>query len=140
MNIDKLSSIRGRESRDFYDKIITEVRIEGKRITPDWLIKQCVAKEEYVYLNSLIDIVREGIDHAFNLGKFFAEKQLSFEACIILTRYYEYESKLTRFMEIALYRKNELLNMQIEKDLEWDEFRPVSYTHLDVYKRQVHDI
>lgn len=123
MDIEKLSTIRGREDVDFYRKILTEVRVEGKRITPDWLIRQYVAKEEYVYLNSLLDIVREGINHAFNLGKFFAEQKLFFEACIILTRFYEYESKLTRFMERALYCENELRNIQVDKNLEWDGFR-----------------
>lgn len=120
---EKNECIRGRQDIDFYKKIITEVKVEGKRITPSWVIKQQIAKEEYVYLNSLLDIVREGMEHAFSLGKTLSEKKLYFEACIILTRFYEYESKVTRFVNIVESRKEELASFQIDKAFKWDEFR-----------------
>lgn len=120
---EKNEYIRGRQDIEFYKQIITEVKVEGKRITPSWVIKQQIAKEEYVYLNSLLDIVREGMEHAFSLGKTLSEKELHFEACIIITRFYEYESKLTRFINIVKSRTNELTNCQIDKELKWDEFR-----------------
>lgn len=116
-------SVCSRQNIDFYKKIITEVNVEGKRITPDWVIKQQIAKEEYVYLNSLLDIVREGMDHAFCLGKALAENELYFEACIILTKFYEYESKYTRFVKIVKSRKEELVSFKIDKESRWDEFR-----------------
>jgi len=115
--------LRRRGNKEFYEKIITEVKIEGRRITPDWVIKQQVAKEEYVYLNSLLDIVREGMNHAFGLGKIFSSKGLFFEACIVFTRFYEYESKLSRFIEIVNYRKRELEAFHVDKALVWDTFR-----------------
>lgn len=120
---EKNECIRSRQDMDFYKKIITEVKVEGKRITPSWVIKQQIAKEEYVYLNSLLDIVREGMEHAFSLGKILSEKELYFEACIIITRFYEYESKLIRFVNIIKSRKEELTSFQIDKALKWDEFR-----------------
>lgn len=120
---EKNESIRNRPDIDYYKKIIMEIKVEGKRITPNWVIKQQIAKEEYVYLNSLLDIVREGMNHAFTLGKKLSEKKLYFEACIILTRFYEYESKLVRFINIVESRKEELTNYQIDKTLKWDEFR-----------------
>ena len=120
---EKSECIRSRQDIDFYKKIITEVKVEGKRITPRWVIKQQIAKEEYVYLNSLLDIVREGMEHAFNLGKMLSEKNLYFEACIILTRFYAYESKFTKFVDVVKSRKEELVSFQIDKALKWDEFR-----------------
>lgn len=120
---EKNEYIHSRQDIDFYKKIITEVKVEGKRITPSWVIKQQIAKEEYVYLNSLLDIVREGMEHAFSLGKTLSEKELYFEACIILTRFYEYESQFTRFINIVKSRKEELVSYQIDKALKWDEFR-----------------
>lgn len=115
--------LRGRGNKEFYEKVITEIKVEGKRITPDWVIRQQVAKEEYVYLNSLLDIVREGLDHAFGLGKIFSDKGLYFEACIIFTRFYEYESKLSRFIYVVNNRKSELEEFHIDKALIWDDFR-----------------
>lgn len=120
---EKNEYICSRQDIDFYKKIITEVKVEGKRITPRWIIKQQIAKEEYVYLNSLLDIVREGMEHAFTLGKMLSEKKLYFEACIILTRFYEYESEFARFINIVKSRKEELESFQIDKALKWDEFR-----------------
>ena len=120
---EKNEYICSRQDIDFYKKIITEVKVEGKRITPSWIIKQQIAKEEYVYLNSLLDIVREGMEHAFTLGKTLSEKKLYFEACIILTRFYEYESEFERFVNIVKNRKEELESFQIDKALKWDEFR-----------------
>lgn len=120
---EKNRNIRGRQEIDFYKKIVTEIKVEYKRITPNWVIKQQIAKEEYIYLNSLLDIIREGMNQAFNLGKVLLEKNLYFEACIVLTRFYECEAKLTRFIKIAEYRKDELVSSQIDKELKWNEFR-----------------
>lgn len=120
---EKSECIRSRQDIDFYKKIITEVKVEGKRITPRWVVKQQIAKEEYVYLNSLLDIVREGMEHAFNLGKMLSEKKLYFEACIILTKFYAYESEFTKFVDIVKSRKEELVSFQIDKAFKWDEFR-----------------
>ena len=71
---EKNEYICSRQDIDFYKKIITEVKVEGKRITPRWIIKQQIAKEEYVYLNSLLDIVREGMEHAFTLERRFQKR------------------------------------------------------------------
>lgn len=133
--------LRGRENKEYYDFIITEVKVEGKRITPDWVIKQQVAKEEYVYLNSLLDIVREGMDSAFNLGKVFLEKKLYFEACIIFSRFYEYESKLSKLIDIVISRRNELEEYHIDKALVWDAFRLDQLREtIDNWKKEVPEL
>lgn len=121
--IEKIECLRGKHNNDFYSNIITEVKVEGKRISPEWVIKQQIAKEEYVYLNTLLDIVREGMDHAFSLGEMLSEKKLFFEACIILTRFYEYESNLNTFVEIVKTQKEKLEKYHIDKKSGWDEFR-----------------
>lgn len=121
--IDRIEYLRGTQETNFYSKIITEVQVENKRISPDWVIKQQIAKEEYVYLNSLLDIVREGMDHAFNLGKLLLEKKLFFEACIILTRFYEYESKVTYFLDIVGEQKDSLETYHVDKEYKWGDFK-----------------
>jgi hypothetical protein len=121
--VNRCRAIRASEYKDFYEKIIMEVNVERKRITPDWLICQNVAKEEYVYLCSLVDVVREGIDHTFEMGRRFADKGLVFEACIIAVRFYEYESKLTRFIETIEMIEKELRGFQVDTALIWNECR-----------------
>ena len=120
---EKNEFVRGKQEIDFYRKIITEVNVEGRRITPDWVIKQQIAKEEYVYLNSLLDNIREGINNIFCLGKVLSDKELYFEACIIFIKFYEYESKLARLIKVVEFRKEELKGFQIDKEFQWDEFR-----------------
>lgn len=119
----KCGSIRGSNYIDFYEKVINEVIVEGHRLTPDWLIAQNVVKEEYIYLNSLLDVVREGIEQVFLLGQSFENKGFLFESCIIFARFYELESKLTRFINVIEHTENEFRTYQIDKSLIWDEFR-----------------
>ena len=137
-DIETSSIFCGRENAEFYKKIKTEICVEGKRITPDWVINQQVAKEEYIFLNSLIDVIREGMDHAFKFGKAMADKKLYFEACIVLVRFYEYESKLSRLLVVIKQREIELRQKQIDKDVEWDQFRIDSLNNSVVsWKRQI---
>ncbi len=108
---------------EFYDKILTEIRVEGHRITPTWVIAQCVAQEEYNYLNQVIETICDGFEQVFSLGKEFLEKKQLLESCILLSRFFEFESKLNRFIEIVQLREHELRSLQIDKELAWDEFR-----------------
>ncbi len=120
---DRIKEIRGRDNIEIYKKILLEVYAEGHRITPDWLVKQYVAKEEYVYMNCLVDMVKEGIEHAYSLGKTFIDKKMYFEACILLTRFYEYESKLSNFYKFAQQKDTELKKCHLEKSDRWDDSR-----------------
>lgn len=120
---DTISAIRGRENIEIYKKILTEVQIEGHRLTPDWLMKQCIAKEEFIYVNSLFDVVREGIDHAYSLGEFFVDNQMYYEACILFTRFFEYESKLSYFYICSSDIEKSLKKYHQDTEDKWDDSR-----------------
>lgn len=122
-SLDKCEMLRGNEQLDFYNKIITEVQVEKKRLTPDWLIEQNVAREAYVYINILEDAIREGIDNVFNLGQYLYDKKLLLEACIISMRFYEYESKLSRFIKIIESREKEFSKYHIDQAMVWEKPR-----------------
>lgn len=121
--LDKCELFRGKEQLDFYNKIITEIQVEKKRLTPDWLIAQNIAKEAHVYINSLIDAIREGIDNSFRLGQYLYEKKMLFESCIISLRFYEYESKLSRLLEVIELKEKEFSEYHIDQALVWDELK-----------------
>lgn len=118
-----IKAIRGRDYIETYKKILTEVYSEGHRITPDWLVKQYVAKEEYIYVNSLFDMVKEGIEHAYLLSAFFIEKKMYYEACILLTRFYEYESKLSNLYGFANQIEKKLNQYHLDSEDKWDANR-----------------
>lgn len=118
-----IKAIRGREYIEIYKNILTEAYIEGHRITPDWLIKQFVAKEEFIYVNSLFDVVKEGIEHAYSLSRFFVEKKMYYEACILLARFYEYDSKLSNFYKFANQVEKNLKIYHLDPEDKWGESR-----------------
>lgn len=120
-SLSKCKILRGKENIDFYSKIITEVQTEGKRLTPDWLVEQNIAMEAYKYMNILEDIVRKGMDSIFKLGQEFYDKKLLYEACIISMRFYEYESKLSNFIEIVELKEKELFEYHIDQGVVWEE-------------------
>ena len=136
-NIESLY-LRKDENTDFYEKIITEIKVEGYRLTPDWLIKQYIAKSEYDYLNRLIETIRDGIDQSFSLGQSFFEKGLLFEAYIMLSKFYEYESKLNRFLEIVQIFEQELKALQVDKDMKWEKIKTAEL--LDTFKKWKTDL
>lgn len=119
--IDEIKEICGSNNIDLYKKILMEIYIEGHRITPDWLIKQYVAKEEVIYMNSLADMVREGINHAYSLGKTLLKEKMYFEACIIFIRFYEYESKLTNFYKFGEQKYEEMIKYHLDIGDKWED-------------------
>lgn len=122
-NVQKLKVVRGRDSVEFYKKIIYEVKTEGKRITPDWLVKQYVAKDEYDYLCVLVNIVKKSIEHAYLLGKEMLNKNMDYEACIIFFRFYEVESKLSAFYGLIENNIKDLQKYQLDKENKWKDIQ-----------------
>ena len=117
--LDKCELFRGKEQLDFYNKIITEIQVEKRRLTPDWLIAQNVAREAHVYINNLICAIKESIDNSFRLGQYLYEKKMLFESCIIFLRLYEYESKLSRLLEVIELKEKEFSEYHIDQALAW---------------------
>ena len=122
-SLDKCKLFRGKEQLDFYNKIITEIQVEKRRLTPDWLIAQNVAREAHVYINNLIGAIKESIDNSFRLGQYLYEKKMLFESCIISLRFYEYESKLSRLLEVIELKEKEVSEYHIDQALVWDELK-----------------
>ncbi len=121
--IEKNSIIRGRINHNTYNKILCEKIIEGHRVSPDWVIKQLVAKEEFDCLNLSLDAVVGGLNNIFSLGKCLAEKDRLFDACIILSRFYEFESKYNRFKPVIEKTVSDFTRCHLDKEQQWDESR-----------------
>lgn len=126
-DINRSTVLRGRNYVDAYKKIAFEILAEGKRITPDWALKELVAKEEYTYLNSLLDSIRDGLDTLFTLGKELADDSgRLFDACIILSRFYEYESKYSRFKDTISTAISNFEAMHFDNEDKWGESKLIN--------------
>lgn len=140
-NVQKLKVIRGRDNVDIYKRIIFEVKTEGKRITPDWLVKQYIAQEEYDYLCVLVNIVKKSIEHAYSFGKEILNKKMNYEACIIFVRFYEVESELNTFYGLVENKRKYLQKCQLDKENKWEDFDLDSLKLLfDQYKTEISTI
>lgn len=120
-SIETSPELRGREFDDFYKRILIEKKVEGQRITPDWVIKQMVAREEFLFLNSLLRCVIDGMNTVFSMGTQFASEQHLFEGCIILTRFYEFESKYANTKVSVEKTINELESYHLDNEQKWDK-------------------
>lgn len=123
VSIEQSPVLRGRRNHEFYEKITSEILTEGDRVTPEWVIKQAIAKEEYDNLNAALDAVIDGLNTVFTLGKKLSEEKRLFDACIILSRFYEYESKHIRFKTIMEQTIKDLESHHIDKEIEWENSR-----------------
>lgn len=112
--------LRGSSNSEYYKKVAFEISTDGKRITPDWVLKQVIANEEYNNLNSFLDAIIDSINTLFSLGKKLSEENKLFEACIILSRFYELESKYTYFKNTITNAYSELERRHLDNNAEWE--------------------
>ena len=129
-NVESTAILRSSSNSDLYNKLKKEYYIEGKIITPEWVIAQAVAKEQYTYINNLSNLIRECLDSYFNLGIAFDKSNRSLEACIVFIRFYEVESKVARFMQLFQNTRAELLRFHVDEADKWgqNKFDEVSKT------------
>ena len=120
-SIEKAPILRGREFNVFYKRILLEKKIEGKRITPDWVIKQLVAQEEFIFVNSLLRNVADGMNTILDMGKQFSDNDHLLEGCIVLSRFYEFESKYNHAKISIEKTMKELESYHLDNEQKWDE-------------------
>lgn len=120
-SIERAPELRGRDYYDFYRKILLETKIEGQRITPDWVIKQMVAHEEFMFANSLLKNVADGMNTVLSMGKLFSDNKRMLEGCIILSRFYEFESKYNSARFSIGKTMKELESYHLDSKQKWDK-------------------
>lgn len=117
---DRNKRLMRRGNRNFYCNILTELSIEGKRLTPDWVIKEEISHEEYTKLNSLIIDVNKSVKSAFELCGKCEENNLPFETSVILLKFYELDNVMAKFIESADDLCKQLSNYHIDKKETWE--------------------
>lgn len=79
--------------KDLLNRIDTEIRIEHKRITPNWYIEQMIAKEIFDFCNVMIESLKNNYENLFDLGTSVDSVDHHYFAIIALSRFFEMESK-----------------------------------------------
>lgn len=117
--------------RKFYDNIATEIKIEGKRITPEWYINQALAKHCYddlINIYKKIDVIVNEYITGFVDSLF--EQNDNAGAVIAIAKYNEILSKLY-YAENSLKKRLEgLLIFYNDKNTVWQEM-----PQMDIYNK-----
>ena len=77
-----------------YKGIIAEQKIEKKKITPDWYIKQLIAKQIYDEFEQLCNAIEIVNDNMFNLAEEYADSKKSSSATLVYAEYIEWYHKI----------------------------------------------
>ena len=91
----KYSQIYNSETTDrLYTGIAAEQKIENKRITPDWYIKQNIAKQIYNIMEQLCDSVRRANDSIIKFAQELHKGKKHIAATLVYTKYIEWYHKI----------------------------------------------
>lgn len=104
-----------------YCKLTAEKRIEEKRITPDWFIKQTVAQKIYEYLGELSTSVERIINIYLKTGQFLHEKDQTYIAAVYLAHSFEIISNCEEILLLINDKLPALEALHLEKSYVWEQ-------------------
>lgn len=78
---------------DILHRISVEIRLEGKKITPDWYIKQIASKNIVSFFNEILENIAMICGSIIEFGTTFFGKKQTFEAAVIFAQFLEFISK-----------------------------------------------
>lgn len=103
-----------------YRQITAENSIDKKKITPNWFIKQTLAKEIYIYLGEQSQIVERIIDAYMKAGQALHEKKLTYCAAVYFAHCFEMISNCEQLSELIDAKLPVLEQMRVEKSYVWE--------------------
>lgn len=124
--------------RKLHDGVRTEMKLEGKQITPEWYINQIIAKhyyEEILYLYEKVDVIVN--QYIPELAKHLSEQKKNAGAMIVYAKYSEISSKLKLVEALLEEKMDAMLVLHKEKTIIWKEKPEINVGEKfeNVYKR-----
>lgn len=104
-----------------YRQIFAENKIDKKRITPNWFVKQTVAKQIYAYLGERLQDVERIIGAYMQTGKVLNEKKLTYCAAVFFAHCFEVVSFCEQIIESINAKLPILEQTHMEKSDVWEE-------------------
>lgn len=113
-----------------FHQIRVEIKLEGKKITPNWYIKQVVSKGIIHFLNELLNCISVSISYCLDMGKQLVEKRKYFPAAVSFSHMYELNSKIEYSISCidVYYSQIEKLLLEptiVVKDIELGEAKKI---------------
>lgn len=104
-----------------YRQISAEIKIEKQRITPDWFIKQTIAKQIYIYLEDILENTAQIIDEYINAGKYLHEKKLTYCAAVFFAHCFEIINNCEELVALISRSLPALEKIHVEKTYPWEK-------------------
>ena len=104
-----------------YRQIYAEKIIEKQRITPDWFIKQTIAKEIYIYCGEVSSDIEYILQIYMKMGKTLHEKKLTYCAAVFLAHCFEIISHSEEIIAVISTKLPLLEQMHVEKSYAWEQ-------------------
>lgn len=105
-----------------FDGVQAEVKLEGKRITPDWYINQIAAKHYYDELLIIYDKINKAVNQYIpELAGVLVKNGKNAGAVVVFAKFSEVRSKVSFVAELLDEQINGVLKFHKEKTIIWDE-------------------
>lgn len=104
-----------------YRQISAENKIDKKRITPNWFLKQTVAKQIHTYLGERLQDVEQIIDVYMQAGQTLNEQKLTYCAAVFFAHCFEVISFCEQIIESVNVKLPNLEQNHMEKSYVWEE-------------------
>ena len=110
-----------RDTDDIFHRISVEIKLEGKRITPDWYIKQVASKYVIRLFNEILNGISMLCDGVIKNGKVFLDKKQHFQAAVIFSHSLEFISKSELTISIIEQYLIVLNKQRIDPKIIWED-------------------
>lgn len=105
-----------------YDGVKAEIKLEKQRITPEWYIKQVVAKHYYDELLQIYIKVNAAVNKYIpELARELLNQKRDAGAMVVFAKYSEVKSKVNTLDTLFLEKLNWLLSYHKEKSIVWND-------------------
>lgn len=104
-----------------FNCIFAELKLESKRVTPDWYIKQAVAYTVYQDLNDVVDAMDKIYNNVFSVGKRLTENKCYLQGATVLSRLFELSSKASMALTSLNTFFPKLEALHFEPTVVWDK-------------------
>lgn len=110
-----------RDVDDILHKISVETKLEGKRITPDWYIKQIASGHIVRFFNEILENISIICDNVVKFGTAFLEKKQTFAAAVIFAQFQQFISKSQITIAAINQNFNHLREYYFEPTIMWED-------------------
>ena len=123
-----------KDTDDILYRISAEIKLEGKRITPDWYVKQIASKHIISFFNELLESIVIICDNVIEFGNKFLQKKQYFQSAAIFSYFLQFISKSGLTISAIDQNFNILHEQYIEPTIVWEESK------LDFAKQKIEDV